>query len=600
MISINKQENLLDYVEDKIDLSSFINQYKIDLENRILKKESATKYSDATFESDLWILFHDTSQTSRHIDFIELRDLERFNKILKEDIDILKCYIADELIDGRDESSVAIKYSNIAKFIIETNNFNWETVNSKKGNSIDTLFSKLVNSNKVSMYNSILNYLEYIEQNGLLSEDQAKIASYISENSYAKGYTSGKRKLPSNKEIFKFDFIIRDFFNSSSQEELDCLLRKIYKPLLIWWKITNIIPLRPVEICGKIPRECIYTKEDRYYLKINRAKVNLENRKVSVNHNSARIPLLKELEITKEIYYLIQEYIKETNFDKESKTLFSYKALVQFRRDYMSIKNNEEDDPLIFFMGEIKYDKNRFSTNSMKNLLYSFRKCIINQKYKTSFDKDINLGDTRHLAFASLVFQGINPIDIAMLGGHTSLKTQDQYVGHARYYIDSEIADFVTGRKLIKEDQYSSLAKKIKKDTKWTPPRPLIDCYKTEDGVGYCTANRKKGDKCDKVILCPYCSKWWCEPTNESFINIRKYIEEKHISPLMKLIDQQEKFLHKLITEAEVVNINGLLELEINDSEVIRETALKIRKNADRLLYFKKSLIEMKDKSLLK
>ena len=41
--------------------------------------------------------------------------------------------------------------------------------------------------------------------------------------------------------------------------------------------------------------------------------------------------------------------------------------------------------------------------------------------------------------------------------------------------------------------------------------------------MGYCVADTEK-DECDDVLLCPYCKKWWCEPTNESFIKIRKYI----------------------------------------------------------------------------
>ena len=40
--------------------------------------------------------------------------------------------------------------------------------------------------------------------------------------------------------------------------------------------------------------------------------------------------------------------------------------------------------------------------------------------------------------------------------------------------------------------------------------------------------------------------------------------------------------------------------MEQSDSEKIRELSFKIRSNAERLLYFKKSLIEMKDRSVLK
>ncbi|MBC6695565.1 site-specific integrase [Terrisporobacter mayombei] len=604
-MAIEDMTNLQESVEQaqvtkEIDYEVFINEYKKFInDNECLSKQSAKAESEGTFDSDLWLLYDDNSQQHGYIEFKKLRDLEKFKNISSTEIDILKCYLVQQLDDGLSTHTICIRFRDIEEFIFSTKNFDWETIDSDKGNLIDTLFdNKNSSKRKIKNKGHILSYLDFLEEYDLITEDQLKVYSYLYNKKFL--YEKSKpRILPSNKEIFNFDFIIKDFFyNYSKEKEEECIERKIYKPLLIWWKLGNIIPLRVSEMCRKMPRECIYKdKEDgRYFLKVNRVKVKVENRMVSRSSRPS-IPLLTEIEITEDIYNLIDEYIKETEFDNDRENLFSYNAAVQFRREY--IKLNRGKESITFSPHDIKFKKEGFTRTVMSSLLESFYTNIVENRYNVHPDKRINLGDLRHLAFSSLVYQGVNPIDIAMLGGHTSLGTQDHYVGHARYYIDSEIIDFVTGRKLPRENYRDSLAIKILKETSWEPPKSLSDCNPTEDGVGYCVADTEK-DECDDVLLCPYCSKWWCEPTNESFIKIRKYIEDNNISPLMKLIDQQEQFLQKLILEAEVVNVNGLIEMEQSDSEKIRELSFKIRSNAERLLYFKKSLIEMKDRSVLK
>ena len=55
----------------------------------------------------------------------------------------------------------------------------------------------------------------------------------------------------------------------------------------------------------------------------------------------------------------------------------------------------------------------------------------------------MNLGDTRHFAFTSLLLQGIAPPYIAIMGGHRCLSTLDNYTCSTSYYADSEIVKYV-------------------------------------------------------------------------------------------------------------------------------------------------------------
>lgn len=587
-----------DHVIGEISIQDFINKYKkLINDNEWLSKQSAKNKSKGSFDSDLWIVYDDISQSHRYMKFERLRDLENFKIISSQDIDILKCYVVQQIDDGLCANSVCDRFICIEDFIYKTKNFNWKTIDTKNGNLIDTIIdNEYIKSTKIHIRRCVLSYLDFLEEYDLIKEDEIKVHNYL-YNRELLPEERKVRKLPQNKDIFYFDYIIKDFFeNYSKEREDECLEKKIYKPLLIWWKLGNVIPLRVSEICSKMPKTCIREEDGRYYLKLNRVKVSLEGRKVRRSSDPS-IPLLSEVEITKDIYNLIDEYLKETEFDDDRKNLFSYQALLQFKSDYMKL--NIRKNYIRFSTSYQKFKKDCFSRSILDSLLESFYTYVVEGRYNVYHANRIDLGDLRHLAFSSLVYQGVNPIDIAMLGGHTNLRTQDHYVGHARYYIDSEIIDFVTGRKLPIEDYRDSLARKILKETSWNPPKSLSECNPTEDGVGYCVADIEK-DECDNVLLCPYCSKWWCEPTNESFIKIRKYIKDNKISPLMKLIDQQEQFLKKLIAEAEVVNINGLIEMDRDYSEKIRDMSFKVRSDAERLLFFKKSLIEMKDKSILK
>ena len=46
-------------------------------------------------------------------------------------------------------------------------------------------------------------------------------------------------------------------------------------------------------------------------------------------------------------------------------------------------------------------------------------------------------GDTRHLAFCSMMLQGFNPLTIAQMGGHKTLYAQNHYMNHLSEFCDA-------------------------------------------------------------------------------------------------------------------------------------------------------------------
>ena len=120
----------------------------------------------------------------------------------------------------------------------------------------------------------------------------------------------------------------------------------------------------------------------------------------------------------------------------------------------------------------------------------------------------------------------------------------------------------------------------------------MSDFERTDDGIGYCLLNTDTNEFCDDVPYCSFCSKWWCEPTNDSYKAVRDYILNNEINPLQREIEVEEQFFIKLINQAKVLNINGLAELDKSDENAIKSQSLKIRAKADKIAFLKASLLE--------
>ena len=131
-------------------------------------------------------------------------------------------------------------------------------------------------------------------------------------------------------------FFLKRFYKDESFAED---IKMLYMPILIWWKITAVIPMRPSELCSKLTRECLIEEDEKYYIYVNRIKSGDASNKGVVRKGG--IPLLNKIQITKEIYDLINDYIEKTNEYGHTETLFSYKALCAFRKK-IAIEFGEE------------------------------------------------------------------------------------------------------------------------------------------------------------------------------------------------------------------------------------------------------------------
>ncbi len=230
-------------------------------------------------------------------------------------------------------------------------------------------------------------------------------------NGVPQTFTTKSRELPCYQSILLFDYIISDFLQRTNIEE-----RARYYPVLIWWKLSSIIPLRPGEVY-QLPKDCIYEKGGKYYIHIERIK-----RKSKREKHSA--PIVKDFEIKEEIYSIIKDYIDYIAGFDDTKYLFSLQSL----RKVAGSRSKEKD-------------VERLTVMTMQSIYKYFKQEVIEQEYgyhvvplgqrKNENDiEEIKMGDVRHLAIINLMMMGYNPLYIMELAGHSKLSTQMGYYNH--------------------------------------------------------------------------------------------------------------------------------------------------------------------------
>ena len=572
--------NLVEKVEG-ISVDDFINTYK---QKDEMLKTIIMNYGDLNnFDSNRWVFYHEYVNTTKVITFDIYDEFIAQGYMTRTDVDIIKCYAIDCVENGLALTTVSGKIRNL-KYIIEaTHNFNDDCLKpANEGGILKAI--KECTPNYVDL-SSVLDYFEFLDSTDLITQSQLLVYKVMSESNLNRALDRESRELPSNKDIFTFSLCLKRFYD----EETDEKLLGLYMPVLLWWKITNVIPMRPSEITYNLERNCNIEEDGKYYIKVNRIKVTQE--KLDKRRVKPSIPILNRIGITKEIYDLIEEYKRITAFDNITETLFSYNAYRLFSDSNRNTLESIDDM-------EVSFDYKRFTRKYLNILIEQFYKNIVEERYEiTTIEQRLRVGDTRHLAFCSLMLQGVSPIEIAMLGGHTHLISQDHYVGHSTYYIESEVLNYISSSHFT--GTTSRELKSIVFGMNRRCPKPLNECYETEDKVGYCTADLFSGsDICETNRSCIFCSKWWCYPDNENYIKAKKYLEQNVLAPLQQRLNDEEEFLRKLLRKVNVVTIGDLVELEKSDQEEVASHNFKIRSTAQEIILLKKTLLEIHDKKI--
>ncbi|MFD4522010.1 hypothetical protein ACFWO6_29130 [Paenibacillus glucanolyticus] len=253
--------------------------------------------------------------------------------------------------------------------------------------------------------NEILNFIELDDT----------LSNKIKDIYKSKRKQKRQRQLPPFSEIVKFHEAVERLAEDFTETE-----QKKYAPLILWWRLTNILPMRPREFT-LTPNECILKHEDGYILRVRRIKHEGKNDDEQI---------IEEVPITEEAVQWIKSYKELTKDYKQNEYLLCYQM-------HNEITNGRSG---IISKNQI------LSTDILRRLLDDFYEEIIFHKYglthgiyKLKDHRRILLMETRHLAICNMLFMNYSPHTIKLLAGHDHIHSQNPYAAHMDLYVESQV-----------------------------------------------------------------------------------------------------------------------------------------------------------------
>lgn len=550
------------------------------------------------FEDNVWIMRNKLSETNVYFEFFKLEEL-KFKGINNFYISLIKCWVIETInnlkvirdegrtIEFRSIVATKEKLKEVTNFIEVTNNFELEFLETKKGSNIEKYFERFETEKfRMSSIKWILEYVSYIEYK--VEEEKAQIL-FSYKNRLISIYENiniikKSKQIPRTKDIFLFGEYIELFFKDKDISEEEKLY---YMPILLWWKVTIIIPMRPSEFTRYLKRDALEKSEDKYYLKIDRLKSR-------VNKNKKGLPILKKIQITKEVFDLINKYIQLTDKYGESETLISYRAYNKMILKMARVKPNKYKKGWAKTGKSKKINLNVFASKSLISLIDNFYKNIIFEYYhETRIEEKIVPMDTRHIAFTSLMLQGFSPTEIAIIGGHTSLESLDNYICSTNLYIDSEVISIIRkNMKIQSKDQ-----RKVIEIISQMPEecfKNLNECIQADiegELFGYCTADFELDKNPCESDECYNCKKWWCEPSEYNFLKLEKFFKKKLIEKDNKL-KRDLDFMQCLLKKAGLKVVDDNLVLDRDILGMLKRVSLELKSNSKSIINLKYKLVE--------
>lgn len=415
-----------------------------------------------TYDDDIWHLYELLQDNIFKINFPER--LRAINVDLEDSvkINIYKCWIAS-LINSRSIRTIFAYVNGLQTFYEITDGYS-------KLNFAQVIasFNKYSGSKQGAIICAVNNISDYSINNFYTDTDKVLLLIYQIEKQFKDENKNNVRTLPNSKDILVFDYVVQDFFEK--EKNLGWL------PIYIWWKLTTIIPLRISEFM-MLSKNCISERNGEHFIELTRIK-----------NTTDKVQLVNLIKISEELYELFEYYLENTkenmdkfiwHFQKSSETL-----------DFMT-----------------KHVRERFTAARFAELLNFFYEKVVYGEYEVikgkdkaiySIERELRPNDTRHLAFINLKRQGYHPIEVARLGGHLTLKSQQHYFSHLNNLLDLELLSVFSTNEILLND--SGVTKGFIEQSVLKPP--INENYRMKLDIGYCT---------DENMTCMVSSCFDCE-----------------------------------------------------------------------------------------
>lgn len=375
--------------------------------------KSAGRIISDSYDDNLWICFEDKDSPTKRLSF-SFMDAYPEIKVTVKNYLLVKLYVQKcSLV------TVQKRLTHIRHFVTDTGFMNPDNLKDYQ------IILNTWNENKKREAISIKEFLQFSNL------DYADIYYDVVKN--IKKTENSYRCLPSFQGVLIFDYIVSDYWEKIKNSED----RYRLFPVILWWKLTTVIPTRPIEFFN-LKRDCIYEKNGRYFFKIERMKTEL-GKKLAVSD------IVTDFEINAELYFLIRDYADYCNGIDDCIYLISPPTCD------------------VIYRNKILNTRQKFTFEKMNKYYHAFQREIVEGQYhykvvRSREMKDEELpyiyyGDTRHLAIMNMMLQGINPIYIAQLAGHHTLDAQVGYYSHLETFTTAKsyvLSQFMKKENLLK------------------------------------------------------------------------------------------------------------------------------------------------------
>ncbi|MGH0669613.1 site-specific integrase [Bacillus paranthracis] len=492
------------------------NDFHFDVDNMIQQaieilgeQKSKELLLEGTFEDDEWRFICDTRHSRVYFNFATLRERMTFwNVDSTLIIQALKCWVAT-LIPYRSLESLSKYYKYVENFLT----FSHACEEDLLERTNEHLLYECDDRTRWNLCIPTLNFIDFYEEIDV-KQTYKKMLVDIKKDINVQKVGGMVRKLPPSNDVLTFSWVVESFFKELPKGNKHFFK---YYPIYLWWTLSNLIPMRPAEFCD-IERHALSEENGRFYIRLPRLKQKK-------NHH--KIQIIDKISIPQKLYREIEDYITMTNKFGSSITLIS-DASIELKRQY--------DRP--------EYFKQRFRYNHLQLLLNEFYEEIVENIYEVAYTHRIRPGDTRHFAFLNLMRQGYHPIEIARLGGHTSVQSQYHYQQHMEYWVDVEILQlmqkFKFQQEINKDDSSTSSSHHNYLDDDFVREKVLKSNdtgFEMELDTGYCT----DPNVFCQVDKCYFCEYW--KISQEEFLLKKQEIElelsncKSEVSSLIKTLN---------------------------------------------------------------
>lgn len=527
--------------------SCFLSTESIQGAEKILKTDIS--YYSGEFKDDQWILYKDNLNTGlkRYFQFSELNHYSRLKHLPNEFKIIVKCWIC-ELLKKYATTTVANYYYILLRILRLTNGLSPEDQHIDNLISFFTTTQTISNKIKKNWIHTLLHFFDYSD----IEIGEVYIKPLINLNRKIKGKNS-VRILPPSKDILTFSHCLdmyyqeTGFTDSNTKEKIHQKL--LYYPVIIWWKLTTTVPLRPSEFCS-IDRDCLSNDNNQYYITLPRHKYPKKHPNV-----------IDKIQVDKTFFNLVSDYIKLTNEYGDTDTLISYNSILKTSPKIASRIREFK-----------KINKNIFALSQLHLSIQDFHKKIITIKYGICIaeENQVRPNDSRHIAIFSLMMQGLSPVEIARLANHRTLSMQFSYAQHTEYWIDSEVFSLMQKFKFIQSPnpiKINNSDRFILKNSlileshipdsillKAFEPPTTPGCKQLLQGIGFCSDEEQSCETED----CIFCSHWRVTPSE---LDEKSQVIKEKIAMSKKKTDELVNFiknLHSIMLSDGSARINPL------------------------------------------